>query len=41
MIKAANQLIILGANNVLIKGGHLKSNFMNDILVNKKETKNF
>tara|TARA_B110000444_G_scaffold69441_1_gene65233 strand:- start:29 stop:841 length:813 start_codon:yes stop_codon:yes gene_type:complete len=41
MIKAANQLIILGANNVLIKGGHLKSNFMNDILVNKKETNFF
>ncbi len=36
MIKAAKILIRLGAKNVLIKGGHLKSKRMNDILLNKK-----
>ena len=37
MIFAANKLINLGCKNVLIKGGHLKSNFVYDILVNKNE----
>jgi hydroxymethylpyrimidine/phosphomethylpyrimidine kinase len=41
MIKAANILLKLGAKNVLIKGGHLKSQVMQDILVNKKTTKIF
>ena len=36
MIKAGKILIRLGAKNVLIKGGHLKSKQMNDILLNKK-----
>ena len=36
MISAAHTLIKLGAKNVLIKGGHLKSNTMQDVLVNKK-----
>ena len=36
MIKAGKILIILGAKNVLIKGGHLNSKQMNDILLNKK-----
>ena len=36
MIKAGKILISLGAKNVLIKGGHLKSKHMNDILLNKK-----
>ena len=36
MIKAGKILIGYGAKNVLIKGGHLKSNEMNDILLNKK-----
>ena len=36
MIKAEKILINLGAKNVLIKGGHLKSNQMNDILLNEK-----
>ena len=36
MIKAGKILISLGAKNVLIKGGHLKSKQMNDILLNKK-----
>ena len=41
MIKAANILLKLGAKNVLIKGGHLKSEVMQDILVNKKIIKIF
>ena len=41
MIYAANILLELGAKNVLIKGGHLKSNIMYDIFVNKKETSIF
>ncbi len=41
MIKAAKKLIEFGAKNVLIKGGHLKSNFIYDILVNRKQTKIF
>ena len=35
MIFAANKLLEFGAKNVLIKGGHLKSNLVQDILVNK------
>ena len=41
MIKAGKILISLGAKNVLIKGGHLKSNQMNDIFINKKIIKVF
>ena len=41
MIKAANILLKLGAKNVLIKGGHLKSQVMQDVLVSKKTTKIF
>jgi hydroxymethylpyrimidine kinase/phosphomethylpyrimidine kinase len=41
MIKAGKILISLGAKNVLIKGGHLKSKQMNDILLNKKIIKIF
>jgi len=41
MIKAAHILLKLGAKNVLIKGGHLKSKVMQDILVNKKIIKIF
>ena len=41
MISAAHILIKLGAKNVLIKGGHLKSNLMQDVLVNKKNIKIF
>ena len=37
MIYAANILLKFGAKNVLIKGGHLKTNVMYDIFVNKKE----
>ena len=41
MIFAANKLIDFGVSNVLIKGGHLESNKLYDILVNKKEIKIF
>jgi len=41
MIKAGQLLINLGAKNVLIKGGHLKSNQINDVLLNNKITKIF
>ncbi len=41
MIKAGKILISLGAKNVLIKGGHLESKQMYDILVNKKNIKIF
>ena len=37
MIFAASILIGLGAKNVFIKGGHLKSKVVQDIFVNKKE----
>ena len=37
MIISAKKLISFGAKNVLIKGGHLKSKKMYDVLVNKKE----
>ena len=33
--------MVLGAKNVLIKGGHLNSNVMIDIFINKKKTKVF
>ncbi len=38
MKNAAKVLLDLGAKNVLIKGGHLNSKTLRDILVNKKET---
>ena len=41
MIKAGQILVSSGARNVLIKGGHLKSKKMNDILINKKTIKVF
>ena len=41
MIKAGKILVNLGANNILIKGGHLRSNRMYDILINKKIIKIF
>ena len=41
MIKAGKILVSLGAKNVLIKGGHLKSKSMTDILINKKIIKLF
>ena len=41
MIKAGELLLDLGAKNVLIKGGHLKSKKMYDIFLNKKIVKIF
>ena len=41
MIFAANELIKLGAQNVLIKGGHLKSKKVEDIFLNKRDFKVF
>ena len=41
MIRAGKILISLGAKNVLIKGGHLKSKQINDILLNKKNIRVF
>ncbi|MDA7576544.1 bifunctional hydroxymethylpyrimidine kinase/phosphomethylpyrimidine kinase [Candidatus Pelagibacter sp.] len=41
MIFAANKLIESGAKNVLIKGGHLETKLVQDILVNKSEIKIF
>ena len=41
MIEAGKNLINLGAKNVLIKGGHIKSKYVNDIFLNSKEIKIF
>ena len=41
MIKAAKKIIDMGAKNVLLKGGHLKSEMIFDILVSKREIKIF
>ena len=37
MIFAANRLINLGAKNVLLKGGHLKSKKVEDVFLNKSD----
>ncbi len=41
IVKAANILLKLGVKNVLIKGGHTKSNTINDVFVNKNNLKIF
>ncbi len=41
MIYAANILLNLGVKNVLLKGGHKKSKYVEDVLLNKKEIKIF
>jgi hydroxymethylpyrimidine kinase/phosphomethylpyrimidine kinase len=41
MIYAGNKLIEFGAENVLIKGGHLKDKFVKDVFLNKKNIKVF
>ncbi len=41
MIHAGKRLIKLGAQNVLLKGGHLRSKVMIDILINKKSVIEF
>jgi len=41
MIYAANILLKLGAKNVLVKGGHKKAKYMEDVFLSKKEIKIF
>ena len=41
MILAGKTLLMFIAKNVLIKGGHIKSNYINDIFLNNKEVKIF
>ncbi len=41
MVVAGKKLLKLGAKNVLIKGGHLKSKYIFDIFLNQKEIKIF
>ena len=41
MIYAANIILKFGVKNVLIKGGHRSSKFMEDVLLNKNELKIF
>ena len=41
MIYAANILLIFGAQNVLVKGGHLKTKIIQNVFLNKKEIKIF
>ena len=41
MIYAANILLKFGVKNVLLKGGHKRSKYMEDVLLNKKEIKIF
>lgn len=41
MILAANKMIELGARNVLIKGGHLRTKKVEDIFLSKKDLKIF
>ena len=41
MVFAGSILINKGAKNVLIKGGHLETNLVSDVLINKKEIKIF
>ena len=41
MIFAAKILLKIGAKNVLVKGGHIKSGYVKDVLLNGKEIKIF
>ncbi len=41
MIYAANTLVNLGAKNVLIKGGHKKTEYMEDVFLSRKDIKIF
>ena len=41
MISAAKILLKLGAKNILIKGGHAKSNKIEDVFFNRKNIKIF
>ena len=37
VVSAGNHLIELGAKNILIKGGHLNTKYVQDVFINKKE----
>ena len=41
MIHSAKRLLEMGAKNVLLKGGHQKSKYLKDVLLNKKDIKIF
>ena len=41
MINSAKRLLDMGAKNVLLKGGHQKSKYLKDVLLNKKDIKIF
>ena len=41
MVESANILLSFGVKNILIKGGHGKTKFLSDVLLNKKELKIF
>tara|TARA_B100001123_G_scaffold16050_1_gene18154 strand:- start:53 stop:865 length:813 start_codon:yes stop_codon:yes gene_type:complete len=41
MIQAGSILLKLGAKNILVKGGHRKSKYIEDVFLNKKEIKIF
>ena len=41
MVESANVLLSFGVKNILIKGGHGKTKFLSDVLLNKKELKIF
>ena len=41
MIEAAKKILNMGSKNVLLKGGHLKSKMIFDILAHKKRNKDF
>lgn len=41
MIHSAKRLLEMGAKNVLLKGGHQRSKYLKDVLLNKKEIKIF
>ena len=41
MIYAANVLLKFGAKNILLKGGHRKSKYMEDVFLNKDDIKIF
>ena len=41
MICSAKKLLEMGAKNILLKGGHKNSKYINDVFLNKKDLKIF
>ena len=41
MINSAKRLLEMGAKNILLKGGHKNSKYINDVFLNKKDLKIF